>query len=115
MGSEREKSSGKSKAQTQWFAFDLDANTNEWLAKQLSQTTDVYDMVNQVKDHTGHNRQGYHVSFGIVTLLKNSRSQFGFKFRIYKRQGINGKIYPADFLDKKKKLTVQKGDKIITL
>ena len=106
----------KTKASTQWFAFDLDANTNEWLAKQLAQTTDVYEAMADIKDHMGHVRRGYQISFDIVRLLKNSRSQFNFKFRIYKKQGLNGKIYPADFLDKKKKkLTVQKGSETIVI
>jgi len=106
----------KPKTQTQWFAFDLDANTNEWLAKQLAETTEVYDIVRRIKDYEGHNRQGYCISFDMVTLLKSSRGQFDFKFKIYKRQGRNGQIYPADFLDKKnKKLTVKKGDQTIVL
>jgi hypothetical protein len=106
----------KSKVQTRWFAFDLDANTNEWLAKQLAETTEVYDIVRRTKDHEGDDRQGYCISFDMVTLLKSSRGQFDFKFKIYKRQGRNGQIYPADFLDKKKKkLIVKKGDQTIVL
>ena len=100
---------------TYWYAVDLDPNTNEWLSKHLAAACNavpeesLFDAYN--KEH-----QGYEIKWPVVALLLKSKSKFDFTFKIYRRQGKAGKLYPADFLGKKrKKFLIKRGNKTITI
>ena len=52
----------------------------------------------------------------MVDLTRKSKRQFGFKFKIYRRQGKYGKLSEAVFLDKtKKKFKIRQGSKTVEI
>jgi hypothetical protein len=105
----------KAKPGTHWYIVDMDANTNEWVAKQLAKTQDVFECESLI-DAKGKEHKGYGVVWAIVELLRNSQGQFGFRFKIYRRQGRHGKLSEATFLNKtRKKFKIRKGDETVKI
>lgn len=93
------------KRKTYWFVEPLNGATNEAIAKELAKTSDVSETINlKVGDGSKHDAfqlPDYH----LITLLYSSKTKFGFKFRVYRRQG-GGKLAEWLFGEKKRRSLV---------
>jgi hypothetical protein len=82
----------RKRPQTYWFAEPLNSLTNESIARELAKDSDVSEMLDL---NIGDNRKRKVFqlpSYNLVSLLRAGRLQFGFKFNIYRRQGLYGKV-----------------------
>ena len=91
------------KVKTYWYAEPLNPATNESIARELAKNSDVAEAINlDVGD--GAPRSAYQLpDYRVVALLYASKKSFGFKFKIYRRQGTRGKIAEWKFGEKSKK------------
>lgn len=97
----------KRKVKTYWYVEPLNPATNNSVAAELAKTSDISEVVNlDIGD--GVPRSAYLLpAYKMVSTLYASRGQFDFKFRIYRRQGLHGKIIEWIFGEKKKKIKVK--------
>lgn len=88
----------------QWFV-ECDVFTNESLERELSARGLGSDAVSKEVGVLGNDGKPHDVlaiPSGFVRRLKAARANdHRYKFRIFKRNGPNGLLSPADFLDKK--------------
>lgn len=75
-----------------WYIEPLDLNTNESLARELSEENAM-----EIHDSEGIPRQVYLIPPKKLTKFRNSKSQGSFRFNVLKKEG-GGKIYLANFL-----------------
>ena len=97
----------KKKVKTYWFVEPLNPATNNSIASELAKTSDISEVVNlDIGD--GVPRCAFLLpAYKMVTTLYASRGQFDFKFRVYRRQGLHGKVAEWTFGEKKKKIKVK--------
>jgi len=75
------------KRKTYWFVEPLNSLTNEAIARELAKTSDISETIGlDVGDDSRHDvfqLPSYH----LISLLYAGKVKFGFKFKIYRRQG----------------------------
>jgi hypothetical protein len=82
---------------TYWFVEPLDAFTNEAIAKFLAESSDVSTTI-ALKLKDGRVCSAFQLpNYSLVSKLYASKSKFGFKFRIYRRQGSYGQVVEWKF------------------
>jgi hypothetical protein len=89
------------KRMTYWFVEPLDSFTNEQMAKFLASTNDLVESL-KVKLADGTTRSVFQLpDYQSVSKFNSARDQFGFKYKIYRRQGLNGQLVLWPFNNKK--------------
>lgn len=95
---------GKGESAVQWFV-ECDAFTNESLERELSARGLGSDLVSKAVGVLGSDGKSHDVlaipSSFVRRLMAARANDHRFKFRIFKRNGPEGVIFPADFLEKK--------------
>jgi hypothetical protein len=87
----------KKKKITYWFVEPLDAATNEAIAKFLAETSDVSASID-LKLKNGKSVSAFQLpNYKLVSKLYASKNKFGFKFKVYCRQGKYGQIVEWKF------------------
>jgi hypothetical protein len=93
-----------SKSDTQWFVEPLDYFTNEAIARVLAREglVDEAEQVGVV-DKYGKVHNLWRVPGGKIQLLHRAKkTESRFQFRFWLRNGQNGIINPADFIEKRR-------------
>ncbi len=82
---------------TYWFVEPLDAFTNEAIAKTLAETSDVSTHID-LKLNNGKRCSVFQLpNYSLVSKLYANKSNFGFRFRVYRRQGSYGQVVEWKF------------------
>jgi hypothetical protein len=91
------------KKQTYWYVRPADSHTNNSLARYLSGGAKDFSTLEVQINHESF--WVYAVDYPTLTLLKKSQKDQSFNFKIYRRQGKNGKVEAVDLfaLNKRKK------------
>jgi len=87
-----------------WFIYTNDGYTNEAISRELSSE----DTVDGVECSDGITRKLWKCDGQFVTKILKNKKQKNFDFEIFKKEGKHGSIQKASFLEKKKKIVIQK-------
>ena len=89
----------KKKNVVSWFIWTDDSDTNEIISKELPPE----DTLDGIECHDGVIRKLWKCDGQFVTKLLKNKKQKGLNFLIFKKDGENGSIKEAAFLNKNKK------------
>lgn len=84
-----------------WFVVPKDGDTNEIIARFLSQIGDGSGCEFAFTDDQGIERQSWRVEYPIITRLVRNTEKFKLKFDVFSKEG--GGAYKQNFLHLKKR------------
>lgn len=80
-----------------WFVEPLDANTNEIIFKNFY-PLEIEDEITNLKDKDDVYRAVFQVKkYAVITRLYRDQEKFSLSFKVYFREGKNGKLRPWRF------------------
>ena len=94
----------------QWLVEPKDANTNEVIARFLSQQGDGSGCDIITEDNLGNPLEGWTVDYSFITLLVSSTAQFRLKFNVYAKKGKGPYTQSTFHLLKRKSVNVNKAE-----